>query len=97
MIGCPVTGVGNVVVVTVRFFARLREALATDSLEIDIADTGATVAAVAHMLAAQHGPFWQEQLLAPNTLVAVNGLMASQSDRVVDGDEVAFFPPVTGG
>jgi len=32
-----------------------------------------------------------------NTLVAINQEQARAGDAVVDGDEVAFFPPVTGG
>ncbi len=34
---------------------------------------------------------------APNTLVAVNLEYAQWDSAVRDGDEVAFFPPVTGG
>ncbi|MCX8146414.1 MAG: molybdopterin converting factor subunit 1 [Azovibrio sp.] len=33
----------------------------------------------------------------PNLRCAVNQEMASAADPVRDGDEVAFFPPVTGG
>lgn len=35
--------------------------------------------------------------LPPNTLIAVNMEYASPDAPVADGDEVAFFPPVTGG
>jgi molybdopterin synthase sulfur carrier subunit len=37
------------------------------------------------------------QPLPPNLLVAVNMEYASAGERVRDGDEVAFLPPVTGG
>jgi len=36
-------------------------------------------------------------LLADNTLVAVNRSVVSLTGRVADGDEIAFYPPVTGG
>jgi molybdopterin synthase sulfur carrier subunit len=35
--------------------------------------------------------------LPPNLLVAVNMEYANFEHPVKDGDEVAFFPPVTGG
>jgi molybdopterin synthase sulfur carrier subunit len=35
--------------------------------------------------------------LPPNTLAAVNLKYADRKQSVKDGDEVAFFPPVTGG
>ena len=36
-------------------------------------------------------------LLADNTIVAVNRTVAGATSALSDGDEVAFFPPVTGG
>jgi molybdopterin synthase sulfur carrier subunit len=35
--------------------------------------------------------------MPPNTLVAINQEYATPEQPVRDGDEVAFFPPVTGG
>lgn len=35
--------------------------------------------------------------LDPHVLVAINQSYADQQSSVADGDEVAFFPPVTGG
>jgi molybdopterin synthase sulfur carrier subunit len=35
--------------------------------------------------------------LPPNTLMAVNMEYVTQDHPVKDGDEVAFFPPVSGG
>jgi molybdopterin synthase sulfur carrier subunit len=31
------------------------------------------------------------------TMIAINQSHASEADPVKDGDEIAFFPPVTGG
>jgi molybdopterin converting factor small subunit len=43
---------------------------------------------------------WQSittQPLTENILIAINQAYAHASDTVADNDEVAFFPPVTGG
>ena len=73
----------------VKYFASLRDRLgrAEDRL---VATDGMTVAAVWAAL-------WPETPLSPNTLAAVNLEYAGLEHIVRDGDEVAFFPPVTGG
>ncbi len=38
-----------------------------------------------------------DEVMPPNILVAINQEHARGGDAVRDGDEVAFFPPVTGG
>jgi len=55
---------------------------------------GSVVALRAHLLA--RGSQWLP-LSAPRIRTAVNQVLASDATSVVDGDEVAFFPPVTGG
>ncbi|KPQ27318.1 MAG: molybdopterin converting factor, subunit 1 [Marinobacter excellens HL-55] len=80
---------------TVRFFARLREELDTDSLELP-AIPGQTVETLLSQLAARGGRWAQLQGDQP-VMVAVNQAMAKPSTPVKAGDEVAFFPPVTGG
>lgn len=83
--------------VKVFYFARLREALGTASEEIALSSSVTTVAQLRALLTARGG-IWREAL-APTTRVrvAVNRAMASDDTRIADGDEVAFFPPVTGG
>lgn len=75
--------------VHVRFFASLRERLGIEDTQISL-PAGATVVDV-----------WREVLgeaeLPANTLVAINQDYAALDAPVRDGDEVAFFPPVTGG
>lgn len=75
--------------IQVKYFASLRDRLgrAEDRLA---ATEGMTVAAVWAAL-------WPKTPLPPNTLTAVNMEYASLEQIVRDGDEVAFFPPVTGG
>lgn len=57
----------------------------------------ATVAELANHLA-QRGAGWHEAFADPRRLrAAVNQIHTDFSAAVKDGDEVAFFPPVTGG
>jgi molybdopterin synthase sulfur carrier subunit len=84
-------------VITLVFFARLREDLGTagESLELPVGVT--TVAALrAHLV--QRGGAWASALAPARAVrVAVNHDMADAATLLKAGDEVAFFPPVTGG
>jgi len=83
--------------VKVLFFAALREQLGSSAEEIELPSGVATVAALRSHLIARGGA-WQSAL-AEGKLVrmAVNQDMAKPSAALKAGDEVAFFPPVTGG
>ncbi|MGB2272087.1 MAG: molybdopterin converting factor subunit 1 [Pseudomonadales bacterium] len=81
--------------IKVLLFARLREQLEVGSLSFDWADD-ATVDVLANQLVQQQGTHWQ-LLLADDIVVAVNQQVVSRDALVSAGDEVAFFPPVTGG
>ena len=83
--------------VRVLFFAALREQLGTPGEEIEVPAGVATVAALRSHLRGRGGA-WQ-LALADGKLVraAVNQDMAQPSAAIQAGDEVAFFPPVTGG
>lgn len=83
--------------ITVRFFASLREALDTSTRELNKTPEIATVTDVVEALARENGEQWRAALLQGQALVAVNQTMADFGTAVTDGDEVAFFPPVTGG
>ncbi len=73
--------------IQVKFFASLREQLGRSVTEIAAVDTVAEA--------------WQQatdgEPLPERILVAVNLDYATLDSAVKDGDEVAFFPPVTGG
>lgn len=74
--------------ITVKFFASIRVKLGKSHDIIDCKGIG-TVADV-----------WERSANIPSPahlLVAVNQEYASLGQTVRDGDEVAFFPPVTGG
>jgi molybdopterin synthase sulfur carrier subunit len=82
--------------ITVVFFASLREELGTDTVSLEtsgIEDVQGVVEALGQHLS---GP-WYETLTKSNILIAVNQEMVNVDSPVSDGDEVAFLPPVTGG
>ena len=54
------------------------------------------VAAVKALLA-QRGVDWREALYQPNVVHALNHKVVFTDAAVSDGDELAFFPPMTGG
>ena len=83
--------------IRLRYFASLRERLGTEEEPLDLPAGVADVGAVRALLRARGGA-WAEALdEAQPVLCAVNQVMARPGDAVADGDEVAFFPPVTGG
>ena len=75
--------------IQVKYFASLRDQLGRGQDEL-AADKAHTVADVWQQL-------WPDTPLPANTLAAVNMEYQSFDHPVSDGDEVAFFPPVTGG
>jgi molybdopterin synthase sulfur carrier subunit len=86
--------------VTVRlvYLARLREAFGTSAESYALAaQRPATVGGLIDALRARGGAFATELAAGRAFRVAVNHAMASASDPLRDGDEVALFPPVTGG
>ncbi len=82
--------------VNIVFFASLRETLGVKSVDLSIPEPS-KVSAVIAQLVAEHSPDWLEILTAENIRIAVNQDMINDDIVVSDGDEVAFFPPVTGG
>ncbi|CAA0088595.1 Molybdopterin synthase sulfur carrier subunit [Zhongshania aliphaticivorans] len=81
--------------ITVLFFAKYREQLGLGRLPYDLVST-ITVSDL-KMELAKKGDQWSAVLNADNTICAVNQVIASDEDMISDGDEVAFYPPVTGG
>jgi len=77
---------------TVKFFARYREALGVESVVVE--GDFATVDDVRVLLAQRDGA---EVLSEQNLMCARNEDLCQLDEPVVDGDEVAFFPTVTGG
>lgn len=79
------------------YFARLREELGTAEEEFQLPEHVHTVEQLRRHLMTR-GDTWQS-VLAPtkNLRVALNQEMVKGEAPIHAGDEVAFFPPVTGG
>jgi molybdopterin synthase sulfur carrier subunit len=81
--------------IKVVFFAALREQLNCSELSLPM-DNIKTVGDVKALLQAKDEQ-WYSALTNSSLLVAVNHTMVDNVFAVESGDEVAFFPPVTGG
>ena len=75
--------------ITIKYFASLKESMGVDSESL-AAESVNNVQEVLNKISQVH-------TMPENLLVAVNQEYARFDSAVVDGDEVAFFPPVTGG
>jgi len=82
--------------VKILFFAGLREALGIGSEALTLPAGTGTVGGLRDHLAARGGA-WSALATTKNLRVAVNQQMVGFDAAVKAGDEVAFFPPVTGG
>ncbi|MGV8916205.1 MAG: molybdopterin converting factor subunit 1 [Pseudomonas sp.] len=79
--------------VEVLFFARYREALGVDSETVE--GSFASVDALREHLAQRGGPW--DVLAEQNLMCARNEELCNLDEPLNEGDEVAFFPTVTGG
>lgn len=81
--------------ITVRYFASIREALgcASETVETDAATLGAL-----RQVLIERGAAYAHSLGAGKAVrVALNQVLSDDSAALLEGAEVAFFPPVTGG
>ncbi|RJG10648.1 molybdopterin converting factor subunit 1 [Pseudomonas cavernicola] len=81
--------------IRVQYFARYRETLGIDAEQLSGDKTFATLDALRQHLLARGG-VW-EVLAEQNLMCARNQELCSLDEPLADGDEVAFFPTVTGG
>ena len=83
--------------IQIRYFASLRERIGTSSEDYEPRAESMRVADIAADLRGRGDP-WADALAEDATVMAaVNQEMAGAETPVRDGDELAFFPPVTGG
>ena len=83
--------------ITVLYFASVREQLNCSSEQIEYSSDTLTVSDLKNTLA-KRGSNWSE-LFTKNDLIfaSVNQVIVKNNDAINDSDEVAFFPQVTGG
>ena len=82
--------------IKVKYFALLREALNRDEETVEVPADVKTAGELRAWLAndSEHNEAFAT---VKRIRAAVNGTMAGDDAAVAEGDEVAFFPPVTGG
>lgn len=83
--------------VRVLFFASYREQLNTRQLELAMDGDSCSVAELIARIIDDGGPVFQQVLSSENLVIAVNQTVCDPQQRLHDGDELAFYPPVTGG
>jgi molybdopterin synthase sulfur carrier subunit len=84
--------------ITVRYFASVREQLgSSERLELDSAGVVTDMAWVRQQLMAHSAAHAAALAPARGLRMACNQTLCDAHQLVADGDEVAFFPPVTGG
>ena len=81
----------------VRYFAWLKHRVGLDEEEVELPAEVRTVGALKALLAARHPGFAEAAASRGVLRCAVNHEHADDSVAIAPGDEVAFFPPVTGG
>jgi len=83
--------------VTVLYFASFRESLNLEKESIELNDDIKIISDLKQFLAHRQGE-WQSVFGSDsNVLISINQNMAKNHSAISDQDEIAFFPPVTGG
>lgn len=82
--------------INILYFARLREQLETESEQLELTAELTDIASLTNQLRSR-GNIWEEAFGGATMMSAVNQEVANPNTQIKDGDEVAFFPPVTGG
>ncbi|MCG0996248.1 molybdopterin converting factor subunit 1 [Acetobacter indonesiensis] len=83
--------------VTILYFASLREQLGREHEDVALTDGQVPVQTLVADLRNRDKAFDGVFAAMPRIRVAINQELASFQDTVKEGDEVAFFPPMTGG
>lgn len=81
--------------ISILFFASFKEQLGVDKITYEVTEN-TSITQLCNALTKQ-GNNWQKVFSSPSLLVAVNQSMVEFDHQLNENDEVAFFPPVTGG
>jgi molybdopterin synthase sulfur carrier subunit len=81
--------------INIKYFASIREAVGSGAESLET--TAPTVAALRDELIARGAGYAESLARGKAVRVALNQMLSDESAALVDGAEVAFFPPVTGG
>jgi len=88
--------ISKYIMITLHYFASLRETLNTESEQLEW-NTDLNKVALLKQYLSLRGQEWQCFSDNSSILSAVNQEIAKNISTINDGDEIAFFPPVTGG
>ncbi len=83
--------------IKIRYFAKLSESLQMKIEDMEYSEQTENVDDIIQRLIGRGEPWASEFTGDSKFLVAVNHEMCEPGAAVKDGDEIAFFPPVTGG
>lgn len=83
--------------ITLLYFARLREQISTDEEQRDLPEDIRTLGDLISWLSAQSPAYKMAFADMDKVRAAINEQAATLDSPVKDGDEIAFFPPMTGG
>ena len=82
--------------IRLRYFASLRETVGIAEEQLELPAGVSDVAALTRWLR-ERGGDWNSALADRQLHIAVNQVISGPDATIQDGDEVAWFPPVTGG
>lgn len=83
--------------ITILYFARIKEVVNYSSEQVELPDDVETIIALKAWLSGR-GETWKKLFNGGGVVrAAINHALVDDLATFEDGDEVAFFPPVTGG
>jgi molybdopterin synthase sulfur carrier subunit len=82
--------------ILISYFARYREQLKLGGEKLPLTSDLKTIEDVRQLLMAR-GETWKDVIGESNLMCALNQELCHPDQPIEDFDEIAFFPPVTGG
>lgn len=83
--------------IKVLFFAKLREDLGVSGLDVTSSDSISTITDLVDSMSKEQGDDFAELLSSEQVVISQNHEVVNRAATIKDGDEIAFYPPVTGG